>query len=63
MIKAISVITLLTVLTCSVLFDMQKVVYDDYPEDYGCVHDNHNQYDDGDSINLEFLNENYSKIH
>jgi hypothetical protein len=29
---------------------------DDYPEDYGCVHDNHSQYDDGDSINLEYLN-------
>ena len=29
---------------------------DDYPEDYGCVHDNHSQYDDGDGINLEYLN-------
>ena len=22
-------------------------------EDYGCVHDDHSQYDDGDSLNLE----------
>ena len=29
---------------------------DDYPEDYGCVHDNHSQYDDGDGINLEYVN-------
>ena len=27
-----------------------------YPEDYGCIHENHSQYDDGDSINIEFLN-------
>ena len=22
-------------------------------EDYGCYHENHSQYDDGDSLNLE----------
>lgn len=36
---------------------------DDYPEDYGCVHDDHSQYDDGDGANIDFLNANFSQIH
>ena len=31
-------------------------------EDYGCVHDDHSQYDDGDSLNLKYLNDNYNEI-
>ena len=27
----------------------------DLNEDYGCVHENHSQYDDGDSLNLHLL--------
>ena len=29
------------------------LILEDYDEDYGCVHDDHSQYDDGDSLNLE----------
>ena len=29
---------------------------DDDREAYGCVHDDHSQYDDGDSLNLEAAN-------
>ncbi len=32
---------------------------DDTREDYGCVHDDHSQYDDGDSLNLEAVNSLY----
>ena len=28
----------------------------DLNEDYGCVHKNHSQYDDGDSLNLRVIN-------
>ena len=28
----------------------------DLNEDYGCVHENHSQYDDGDSLNLHLIN-------
>lgn len=31
-------------------------------EDYGCVHEDHSQYDDGDSVNLNYLNNNYNEI-
>ena len=31
-------------------------------EDYGCIHEDHSQYDDGDSLNLNYLNDNYSDI-
>ena len=30
----------------------------DEREDYGCIHEDHSQYDDGDSINLDYLNSN-----
>lgn len=29
---------------------------ENYNEDYGCIHENHSQYDDGDGLNLEVLN-------
>ena len=28
-------------------------------EDYGCVHDNHSQYNDGDSLNLDAASQNF----
>jgi hypothetical protein len=27
-------------------------------EDYGCLHEDHSQYEDGDSLNLEMVNYN-----
>ena len=61
--RLITIIALLTVLIYSISLDIESIDTDDYPEDYGCVHDNHAQYDDGDGVNLEFLNANYNKIH
>ena len=34
-----------------------KTINEDSNEDYGCVHDDHSQYDDGDSLNLEAANQ------
>ena len=31
------------------------VLIDDY-EDYGCIHESHSQFDDGDGINIDILN-------
>ena len=28
-----------------------------------CNHDDHSQFDDGDGANIDFLNENFNKIH
>ena len=28
----------------------------DFREDYGCIHEDHSQYSDGDNLNLEYLN-------
>jgi hypothetical protein len=32
-----------------------EIIYDN-SEDYGCVHEEHSQFDDGDSLNLDHVN-------
>lgn len=64
MLRLFLVLSLMSALIISLIVENSSARKpDDYPEDYGCVHDNHSQYDDGDSANIDFLNENFSKIH
>ena len=59
MARALILLTLITTLIMSLVTegaDISSVEPDEYPEDYGCVHENHSQFDDGDSINIDFLN-------
>jgi hypothetical protein len=58
-------IVLFVALTLSIMFSNcsdENSSYDNISEepreDYGCVHDNHSRYDDGDSLNLEAASHN-----
>ena len=44
---------------CSVENTRNTSRFEEPREDYGCVHDNHSQYDDGDSLNLEAASQNF----
>jgi|11_taG_2_1085331.scaffolds.fasta_scaffold206864_1 hypothetical protein len=37
-------------------FKEEVLSFQDENEDYGCVHEDHEQFDDGDSININYLN-------
>ena len=59
LIRTLILLTLITTLILSLVSEGASTHLsepEEYPEDYGCVHDNHSQYDDGDSINIDFLN-------
>lgn len=69
MLRLILVALLTTTLIMGIVLDTSgnepsdsSTTQQDDREDYGCVHEDHSQYDDGDSLNLNYLNENYSEI-
>ena len=69
MLRFILVALLTTALIMGIVLDtsgnessIDSISQQNNSEDYGCVHENHSQYDDGDSLNLNYLNENYSEI-
>ena len=59
LISLIIISTLSIVLSnCSVEIVDNRNNLEEPREDYGCVHDNNSQYDDGDSLNLEAASQN-----
>ena len=69
MLRFILVTLLTTTLIMGIVFDTSdskpsdsSIKQQDNREDYGCIHEDHNQYDDGDSLNLNYLNKSYSEV-
>ena len=44
---------------CSFEIVSNENTFEEPREDYGCVHDNHSQYNDGDSLNLDAASQNF----
>ena len=58
MIRFILVVLLTTTLIVGIVLDISSnesnISSNDY-EDYGCIHEDHSQFDDGDGLNLNFI--------
>ena len=55
-------LVLLTVFSFSNCTEKQvnhTLIIEEHDEDYGCLHENHSQYDDGDSLNLEAVSNSF----
>ena len=60
MLRILILLSLLFVLVASLSvetlgFDQKQTSVKDY-EDYGCVHEDHSQFEDGDGLNIKMLN-------